>query len=152
MKRFLRVAAWSIAVLAFLGLWLFPDAISRFRQSRSGYFPGDPSCDAARGPCSVAIGEDDEVRLEVKPKGAPAARPLVFLVEVDGEAQAKAIELQGVDMNMGFFRFPLHPAGEPGRWGAEGVLPVCTLDRMAWRADVVLDEAVAGFVLWSRSR
>jgi hypothetical protein len=138
-----------IAAAALLALWLLPDAIARWRRARAGYHEMDPSCRLADGPCTVELPGGERVALTVEPEGAPAATPLSVRVTTRGAAVPRAIELSGVDMNMGFFRHALHAAPGEGTWTATVVLPVCTRDRMAWRADVVFEDAVAGFVLWS---
>jgi hypothetical protein len=151
MSGALRTGAWALAGAALMALWLFPDAIARWRRARAGYFQMDPTCRLADGPCGVDLPGGGHVRLAVEPEGAPAATPLSVRVTIEGAAVPEAIELSGLDMNMGFFRHALHPAPAEGAgtWTATVVLPVCTRDRMAWRADVVLEDAVAGFVLWS---
>lgn len=144
----MRAGAWVLAAAALLALWMFPDAIARWRRSRSGTVEMDPRCRLAEGPCGVELPDGEHLTLSVNPSGAPAATPLAVEVTTEGAAVPRAIELSGLDMNMGFFRHRLHPAGL-GTWTATVVLPVCTRARMAWRADVVLDDAVAAFVLWS---
>lgn len=139
-------------LVVFLGIsFFFPDVISRLRQSRSNYVPMEPSCRLSDGPCTVRFVDGTWVRLSVEPPSAPAAQPLRFRVEAPKNAQVLRLELQGKDMNMGFFQLPLTSEGsaDPRVHRATGVLPVCTLDRMAWRADVILEDQVAGFIFWS---
>ncbi|HJL39757.1 MAG TPA: hypothetical protein RMG48_00505 [Myxococcales bacterium LLY-WYZ-16_1] len=147
--RGLKAGAWGLAALLAGGLWLFPDAVSRWRRARSNHVRMDPSCRLARGPCAVRFSDGAEVQLSIAPPGAPAATPLRFRVEADGVGPPRAVEVQGVDMNMGFFRFALQRDG--AGWSARGVVPVCTRERMAWRADVVFEDRVAGFRFWSRA-
>lgn len=144
-----RAGAWALAGAALLALWLFPDAIARWRRSRAGYFEMDPTCRLAEGPCAADLPGGGRVTLSVEPKSAPAATPLAIHVTTAGSAVPTAIELSGRHMNMGFFRHALRATEATGTWTATVVLPVCTRDRMAWRADVVLEDAVVGFVLWS---
>lgn len=145
-----RVGAWALAAAALGALWLFPDAISRWRRHREGYAQMDPTCRLSAGPCAVELPSGHRVELSVQPPDAPAATPLRLSVEVDGDAAPASVELSGLDMNMGFFRHPLHPASTVARtWTATVVLPVCTRDRMAWRADVIVGDETAGFIMWS---
>ncbi len=72
---------------------------------------------------------------------------MALFVSVDGEVVPVAVEIQGVEMAMGFLRLPLEP--RDGGWGLQADLPACTTDCMLRKADVVLEDRVAGFFLWS---
>jgi hypothetical protein len=145
-QRALHIAAWGLAGAAALALWLFPDAIARWRQSSGPYALMEPGCDLGKSPCTARFADGTAVSLAVSPPRAPGATPLTFTVTA---TKAEAVELQGLDMNMGLFHFPLHPGPGPGQWSATGVLPVCTAGRMRWRADVLLEGRAAGFELVS---
>ncbi|MCA9549528.1 MAG: hypothetical protein KC933_05790 [Myxococcales bacterium] len=143
----LRAAAWILAGLFALALWFFPDAIRRWRQSSGPYALMEKGCDPSKSACVARFADGTTVALAVSPEGAPGAVPLTFTVTA---TKAEAVELQGLDMNMGLLHFPLHEGSRPGEWTATGVLPVCTADRMRWRADVLLEDRAAGFELVSK--
>ncbi len=99
--------------------------------------PADPACDLRAGPCRSTFA-GGEVSFAIEPRTLPLVKPLQLRVELKGmQAQQVAVEFSGVDMNMGFNRFPLKPAGE-GVFTGEGLLPVCVRDAMEWEAKVLI--------------
>ncbi len=172
-----RIAEWTgwMALAGVgLGLWAFPDAISRLRQASAPYAAAPAGCDAATAPCTATLA-GVPYTLRVRPDGAPSSSELTFDVQTPagtrfppdgfptdvptnvppdeppgtgGAAAPTAVELSGVDMNMGVVQLPLRPVG-PGHWQAVGRLPACTLEAMRWRADVVFADRAAGFELVS---
>jgi len=146
-RAWLQGALWFVAAAALVALWWFPDAISRLRSAGQPYAAADPSCDFAAGPCVARFPDGTEVSLQASPQPAPSGEPVALQVVVIGDATPAAVEIQGVEMAMGFLRLPLTADGD--RWTATANLPVCTTERMQWKADVVLSDRVAGFILWS---
>lgn len=142
----------AVLVLLVLGigagaLWAFPDAVSRLRQIGS-YASADPACDLAAEPCTATFPDGHRVTLSLSPKGAPTETPLTVEVQVDPpDLGASAVELQGLDMNMGLLRVDLSPTPAEGVYRGTVVVPVCTTDSMRWHADVLLDDRTAGFGL-----
>ncbi len=99
--------------------------------------PADPACDLRAGPCRSQV-EGGAVSFAIEPRSIPLVKPLQLRVELEGvAAQQVAIDFSGVDMNMGFNRFTLKPAGE-GIFTGEGLLPVCVRDAMEWEAKVLI--------------
>jgi hypothetical protein len=138
---------WAAVALVALLFWLFPDAVSRFRQSTMPYAEMDASCSLAEGPCEAVFPDGVVVSMTATPQPVGPADPVRFEVRVEGAAVPRSVELQGVDMAMGLVQLPLEKGA--GKWTGQGGLPVCTTDRMQWRADVILDDRVAGFFLWA---
>lgn len=133
------IALGSVALVG-AALWLVPDVGSRLRQLGT-YAASDPDCLLRAEPCVATFADGARVALEVDPPGLPTETPLTFTVTTEPlELRPVAIELQGVDMNMGLLRFPVD---EQGR--ATGTIPICTTSEMKWRADVVLPDRTAGF-------
>lgn len=143
-SRWLAGAAWLTVMGAIAALWAFPDAMSQLRQRTTSYAT-PAACDLAAGPCVATFDDGHQTTLSVRPAPFRASRPLEWEVRTDGPPPL-AIELQGVDMNMGLVRIPL-VAGPDGRFTATAALPACTSDRMRWRADVVAPDRTAGFEL-----
>jgi len=140
------IAAVALGAVALVGgaLWLFPDAVSRLRQLGS-YASADPSCDLAERACTASFVDGTRVTLDITPRGLPTEEPLTLAVRVEPAGPVpQAVELQGVDMNMGLLRTELEPTGT-GQASGTLVVPVCTTERMRWHADVVLDDRTAGF-------
>jgi protein SCO1/2 len=124
-------------------LWAYPDLVSRFRQTGL-YAAADPACDLGKGPCTATFPDGRRVTLEITPRGLPTEEPLTARVQVDPPGPAPVwVELQGDVMNMGLLRAPL-VEGVAG-WTGTVVVPLCTTERMTWRADVVLADRTAGF-------
>ncbi len=136
-----------MAVVAVVALWWFPDAISRLRAMGSPYAEADAACELSAGPCEARFPDGTVVRLAATPQPSSAGVPVALTVGVEGDSRPVAVELQGVEMAMGFLRLPFTEAN--GDWTVSVDLPVCTTERMQWKADVVLDDRVAGFYLWS---
>ncbi|TVQ89970.1 MAG: SCO family protein [Deltaproteobacteria bacterium] len=135
-------AAGALIAVAVVGgaLWLVPDLASRVRQLGS-YASSDPECLTRGTPCVARFPDGGTVTLTIEPEGLPTETPLTFRVHVDPpELSPRAVELQGVDMNMGLLRFPLDAQGV-----ATGTIPICTTTTMRWKADVILDDRTAGF-------
>ncbi|WP_295385858.1 hypothetical protein [uncultured Thiodictyon sp.] len=98
----------------------------------------DPDCDLRAGPCTGRFAGGGEVTLDMEPRGLPLARPLELRVTTRGvAADAVALDLVGVDMDMGYNRPSLVPAGA-GLYRGQGMLPVCVRRRMTWEARVLL--------------
>lgn len=142
-ERRARIVAGALVVVvaaAAVGLWWFPDVGSRLRQTGT-YARADPSCVLGETACTATFDDGVRVKLQVDPPGMPTETPLTFQVQVEPPGSTpQAVELQGIDMNMGLLRVPLDERGV-----GTGVVPVCTTEQMRWRADVVLDDRTAGF-------
>lgn len=128
-------------------------------------------CDLRAGPCTVQFARGGQVTLAVTPRALPTLQPLTFSVWLSDLPTPRQVELDlvGVDMNMGFNRFPLvadaggraaavpKPGAEldsklaPGSdpdppvppaslaYQGTGMLPICVRERMTWEARVLLD-------------
>jgi hypothetical protein len=99
----------------------------------------DPGCSLRDGPCRLALPKGGSVTLEIAPRAIPVVTPLDLRVAVEGRGVTHAeIDFAGVDMNMGYNRVALEPAGG-GRFEGRGMLPVCVRERMTWEARVLLE-------------
>lgn len=98
-----------------------------------------PACDLQRAACAAPLPQGGHLRLALTPRPIPVAAPLEIMVEIDGIAADKvSVDFAGADMNMGFNRPNLHPAGA-GRFVGQATLPVCVTGRMIWQATVLLE-------------
>lgn len=146
-RKVAEAVLWAVAIGAVAGLWLFPDAISRLRAMGAPYAEADVSCSLAAGPCQVRFDDGTVVTMTASPQPAGPEDAVTVHVEVAGASTPTALEIQGVEMAMGFLRLPFEPVQQG--WALTATLPVCTTERMLWKADVVLDDRVAGFFLVS---
>ncbi len=97
----------------------------------------EPGCDLTKGPCSGRLPGGGRVRLSITPRPIPVVKPLAIEVDLEGiQADTVEVDFVGVNMNMGFNRPRLKPAG-PGRFRGRGVLPVCVRRHMVWEARVL---------------
>lgn len=97
-----------------------------------------PACDLGSGPCTAPLPLGGEVTFSIEPRAIPVARPLVLRVAVQGvEVSGVAVDLAGLDMNMGYNRPSLTPES-PGHFRGDAMLPVCVRSRMTWEARVLL--------------
>ena len=100
--------------------------------------PADPKCDLRAGPCLSRLDENSSVSLSIEPREIPLVKPLQLRVDLNGiEASGVEVDFSGVDMEMGFNRVKLEPAGQ-GIYAANGILPVCVRDAMEWEAKVLI--------------
>ncbi len=100
--------------------------------------PLDASCDLRAGPCTVVFSGGGRVSFDIDPRDIPVVKPLVLNVKLEGLAASSVeVDFQGTDMNMGFNRAPLQPAGAD-RFSGGGMLPVCVRYAMEWEAKVLL--------------
>ena len=136
-----------VAGTAVVALWWFPDAISQLRTMNTPYAEAARDCDLSHGPCTATFADGVVVHLVATPQPVGPDEPVIVDVTVEGHAKPRSIELQGADMAMGFVSLAL--TERDGRWTATVPLPACTTDRMEWKADIVLEDRVAGFFLWS---
>lgn len=99
----------------------------------------DPGCDLHRGICAAPLPAGGRISLALTPHPIPVTAPLELTVEVEGvNADAVAVDFAGVNMNMGFNRPRLAPAGA-GRFIGQATLPVCVTGRMTWQATVLVE-------------
>ncbi len=108
--------------------------------------PIDPECVLNEAVCERKITPAGTIEFSIGPKPILGASPLTFNLSVDQlDVQSAVIELKGVSMNMGSYRFDLEPDGNGG-FIAEGNLPVCVRNQMQWQADVWLKTRAQGLV------
>lgn len=122
----------AVCVLALYRAWplLFPEVATSI--------PADPSCDLRAGPCTSSLDGTTRVSFAIEPRDIPLVKRLMLQVELQGlEAREVEVDFSGVDMNMGFNRFKLSPAGE-GVFTGQGILPICVRDAMEWEAKVLI--------------
>lgn len=101
----------------------------------------DPSCDLRLGPCRAAFPSGGEVHFGIAPRTLPVMQPLTLTVALAGlDVTAVEVDFAGRDMDMGFNRVGLAARGD-GLYLGEGMLPLCTRERMAWEARVMLHRA-----------
>ena len=136
-KQFLWALLVVLAVggtaLALYAVWpiLFPRVIA--------VAPLMPNCDLRQSDCTAILPEGQgKIRFGIQPRSLPVLRPLALVAQVDGLTPLSvSVDFAGTDMNMGYNRVSLHPAGE-GLWQGEVTLPVCVRNRMTWEARVLL--------------
>jgi len=106
----------------------------------------DPECALNEAACDRQISAGGSVEFSIGPKPILGASPLMFELSTQNlDVQSVVIDLEGVSMNMGRYRFELEPDGK-GRFIAAGNLPVCVRNQMAWQADVWLDTRAQGLI------
>ena len=108
--------------------------------------PVEPQCVLNEATCVRKLTPSGTIEFSIGPRPIRGASPLTFNLSVDQlDVQSAAIELKGVSMNMGSYRFDLAADGN-GRFTAEGNLPVCIRGQMRWQADVWLKTRTRGLV------
>jgi hypothetical protein len=98
----------------------------------------DVGCDLHGGPCRARFPDGASVTLAIAPRPIRPATPLDVEVRVTAlDADGAEVDFTSPDMNLGFNRATL-AAAAGGSFGGRARLPVCTFDRMRWRANVLL--------------
>ncbi|WP_018139783.1 MULTISPECIES: hypothetical protein [unclassified Thioalkalivibrio] len=137
--RFNRIAAWLVALLLLASAWMLAE---RYLDSGAAEVPivQPQACDLNAGPCSTALAQGGEVRLEITPRPVPMLRELTLDLQLDAAAQtalnnpeALDLDLAGVEMYMGYQRPRLEHTGD-GRYRGTTTLPLCTTESMTWAA------------------
>lgn len=106
----------------------------------------DPQCQLNQGACERTLAQGGVVQFAVGPQPILGAAPLHFELDVRNlDIRSAAVDLSGVDMNMGSYRFELEAEAQ-GLYRADGTLPVCVRNRMLWQADLWLKTRKRGVI------
>jgi len=136
-KNFLVDAAVLLALVAIgaAGYWFSPLLLPTADVAATA----DTGCDLHRQACGAALPDGGRLELSITPRPIPMVQPLSVEVRVSGIEVGKVeIDFVGIDMNMGYNRPQLAPAGD-GRFTGAASLPVCITGSMAWQATVLLE-------------
>lgn len=126
-KRLLIPALVILALIA-LAIW------GAFQQSPSQAAKPIACADPVVGCTFVHHGAPAILRFS---SGPEVLRPFVLTLTSPGLQQA-SVSFQMSGMNMGFNRYDLKPDAN-GTWTARITLPVCTVSRVDWIAELNLD-------------
>ncbi|MCW9014539.1 MAG: hypothetical protein OQL06_12210 [Gammaproteobacteria bacterium] len=92
------------------------------------------NCDLQKHACSLAIPGGGKITLSITPRPIPLLTKFDITVDIESiEANGITIDFQGTTMNMGLNRVDLKPHTN-NRYKGNGVLPVCILNSMEWKA------------------
>jgi len=99
----------------------------------------DQDCDLRAGPCTSTLNDGRAVRLSIEPRSIPPLVPLLLKVDAIGfTAQTVSVDLNGVDMHMGYNQISLNQHPE-GHFAGTGSLSVCIRKVMEWEALVTVE-------------
>ena len=144
MKAIIREVSfvqWIVILL--LAVWLgwavtvlWPDS----QQEVSVELAHSPDCDLRAGPCISALPTGGEVSFSIEPRNIPLLETLKLQVETTNLSVEKVdVDINGVEMNMGFNRTQLQALGN-GRFSGKADLSVCVHEIMEWEAKVLLHQ------------
>lgn len=140
-----RVHLLALAIILLLGvlLWLLYPRLAALIVTKEPALlwqvEAESDCDLHRQACRITLPDGRWVELSMGPGPIRVLVPFAIRVQAPGlELKTITVDLNGVDMNMGFNRPILKPTGD-GHFEGNGLLPMCVLDRMTWRAQVLLD-------------
>ena len=106
----------------------------------------DPECNLNQAACRTAILDRGAIYFSIEPNPIYGASPLVFELKGEGIGlQSAVLNLSGLDMNMGSYRFELESNGTGG-FTTTGNLPVCVRNQMQWKAELRLNTREHGLV------
>jgi hypothetical protein len=142
-----RVTALSFAVLVLLVVlgWLLQPRLAGLLgdgdQPLLWLADADDACDLHTGPCRAVLEDGGWVELSIEPRPIRMLYPFTIEVRHEGVAPGTvSVDFSGKEMEMGFNRPRLQPV-EPGVFRGDGLLPMCVLERMTWRVQVLMDSA-----------
>jgi len=130
----------TAAVAAAVGIYLAWDADALYEWlSGDVEYVAAPPCDLHQRPCPAALGDGTPVLFSISPRPVPVMQKLRFELNATLPPDAKQVvlELYGLNMNMGRYRYTLE-AVEPGRYRGEGMIPSCVA-QMQWRANIIAE-------------
>jgi hypothetical protein len=92
-------------------------------------------CDLQQAPCVASDSQGRSIRFSINPPNIPLMQELTVEADTTGLPDAASIRLtvEGVNMFMGYQYADLQAAGA-GHFHGKLILPVCTLEKMQWRA------------------
>ena len=94
------------------------------------------ACDLAIEDCEIALPENKKISVSLSPKPAKVQQDLSFTVRSDSAHLVPyEVDLTGVQLNMGYIRPKLIPAGDG--YSAQVRLPICELRKMKWKANIL---------------
>ena len=138
----LRAMNWKallIVILLFAGALLAGRFLGQ-QQEEVGEFDvlAPLWCEPQAGPCIYRYAPGGRISFTLEPQESiKPMEPLTATIGYsDGEMSASTLLLTGLNMEMGQNRFSFHKEGDA--YSARIMIPVCTLDRMEWRALVHL--------------
>ena len=131
-RLFVMMAALSVLVAAYFLPRLFP--LSQDITNLTDL--GMQTCDPVRSPCKVLF-ENIEIQVYF-PDGIDTMDPFTAEVIIDSfEVEQVNIKFFMHDMDMGVNRFTLDEISK-SKWTGKVILPVCTLARSDWVAELEL--------------
>ncbi len=124
----------AAALLLGTAAWLFwPEPEPRVVELQA-----DPQCDLRAGPCSLSAPDGTRVQFAIEPRDIPVGKTLQLTVDIDGApAEAVAVDINGVDMDMGLRPYPLD-SSDGRHFSGPGGLNFCSRGIMEWEARVKL--------------
>lgn len=101
----------------------------------------DTKCSVHLKACRTQINSQDWLEVQIDPKPIKPNQPLKILVNVSGEhLQATAVDLEGLNLNMGYIRPTLTKIGA-NQFAGEVTLPTCDEKTMQWQALVIFQNS-----------
>lgn len=120
---------------ALAGRWLRPAATTEVVRLQP-----DMACDLRAGPCELTVPGGGRIRFGITPRDIPVGQELKLSVDLDAlQADRVAVDINGVDMDMGLSPYPLAARGK-GHFEGPGGLNFCSRGIMEWEARVVVSQ------------
>jgi hypothetical protein len=134
-----QVLAGIAAALALALMATVTVKLNRPAPGKVTDLPAGSPCDLQHGPCSTRLPNGGRLEFSIGPRPIPVLKPIRLQARVAGvAARSVEVDFAATDMDMGFNRVALKPAGD-GNFTGQGMLPVCVRNRMSWRASVLID-------------
>lgn len=103
----------------------------------------DADCDLHAQPCEGYFYGDGRIRFSITPRPVqPLVNNQLEVIVENIEVSRVRVDFQGIEVYMGYYRPELQlqeSTSGTARYTGDAVLSVCTLDRMTWKATVILD-------------
>jgi hypothetical protein len=98
----------------------------------------DASCDLRQGACTSQLASGGKISFSIDPHDIQILKPLTLQVKTEGMTVTSAsVDFVGIGMDMGFNRSKLTSVDQMNFKG-DGMLPICSENKMHWEARVQL--------------
>ncbi len=98
----------------------------------------DESCDLRQGACTSQLASGGQISFSINPHNIQILKPLALQVKTKGVTVTSAsVDFVGIGMDMGFNRSKLTSEDQMNFKG-DGMLPICSKNKMHWEARVQL--------------
>lgn len=142
--QILGIQAGVIVLAVFAYLAYDADAVYEWLSGDIVFGEAPAACDLHSQACEGTLGDGTKVTFSMSPRPIPVMQKIELMVQGDTiPYQTLEVEIYGLNMNMGRYRYTLTPDAN-GTYRGEGMIPSC-VGLMAWRANIIAEAPAARY-------